>query len=200
MQWNFGRVLLLAAWIAVLAGCGSGESGGRGDTDPANLIVNGSFEGPDVPPGISTISVGDWNLSGWTPVNGNGIGIFDNMTASAGVTWQAYEGDQFAELDANANGGISQSINTVPGSSYYICFAYSPRPGCGAGTNTIQFYLNDKSIDNVTAGGDAASMAWMLYCYSFRATGASTTVRFMAAGDSDGFGGFLDDVQVIEKN
>ena len=196
MRWNFVRVILLAAWIAVLAGCGGG---GSGDADPANLIVNGSFEGPDVPPGISTISVGDWNLSGWTPVNGNGIGIYDNMTASAGVTWQAYEGDQFAELDANGNGGISQTINTVAGSSYYLCFAYSPRPGRGTDTNTIQFYLNDISIDNVTADGDAATTAWLLYCYSFRATGTSSTVRFMAEGNSDGYGGFLDDVIVTLK-
>ena len=202
MRRGFGRVILLAAWAAVLAGCGSEGSGRRGDADNANLIVNGSFEAPDIAPGISAGFVGGWEIlhdqiSGWAPVDGNGFEIFDNVIASSGVVWRAYEGDQFAELDADANGGISQTITTVPQASYYLYFAYSPRPGGSAATNTIMIHLDGINIDNVAADGIAASPSWTLYRYSFIATGASTTVGFTAAGDSDGVGGFLDHVMVF---
>lgn len=204
MRRGFGRVILLAAWIAAAAGCGGGGSGGGGGADNANLIVNGSFESPDVAPGISAGFVGGREIfhdpiPGWTPVDANGIEIFDNAIASSGAVWQAYEGDQFAELDVDANSGISQSINTVPQASYYLYFAYSPRPGCGSATNAIRIHLDGINVDNVTADGAAASPSWTLYRYSFIAAGTTTTVGFSAAGDSDGVGGLLDDVMVYLK-
>ncbi len=202
MRRGFGRVILLAAWVAILAGCGGEGSGGRGDADNANLIVNGSFEDPGIAPGISAGFVGGWEIlhdpiPGWTPVDGNGFGILDNVIASSGAVWQAYEGDQFAELDADANGGITQTITTVPQASYYLYFAYSPRPGGASATNAIRILLDGINIDNVAADGIAASPSWTLYRYSFIATGTATTVGFTAAGDSDGVGGFLDHVMVF---
>jgi len=201
MRRGFGRVILLAAWIAVLAGCGGDGSGGSGGADNANLIVNGSFEEPDIAPGISAGFVGGWEIlhdpiPGWDPVDGNGFEIFDNVIASSGAVWRAYEGDQFAEMDADANGGISQTITTVPQASYYLYFAYSPRPGGSSATNTIMIHLDGINIDNVAADDIAASPSWTLYRYSFIATGTSTIVGFTAAGDSDGVGGLLDDVMV----
>lgn len=198
MRRCFVRGILPAACLALAAACGGGGGGG-GQADPATLVVNGSFEEPDVPRGATLVTPGAWNLPGWTPVNGNGVAIIDNLAVSPGAALEAHEGGQFLELDVSGNGGISQAIATVPGTSYDVSFAYMPRPGLGVSTSRIAFYLNDNFLREVPFD-NVSPRPWVEYYFRFTATGASTTLKFLAAGDGDGFGGFLDSVRVIERS
>ncbi len=193
MRRGFVRVILLAAGLALLAACGGGGGGGA---DPASLVVNGSFEDPDVPSGFSVVPASEGNLRGWTFVNGNPIAIVDNLAVSGGEAWQAYQGDQFVQLDIGGNGGIFQAVATVPGARYTVSFAYKPRPDSDFDTCAVLFYLNDAFMDSIPFP-NARFRAWIPYFYSFTATGTATNVMFVAAGNDDGSGGFIDDVRVV---
>lgn len=196
MRRGFWRVILLAAGLALLAACGGGGGGGE---DPANLVVNGSFEDRDYPAGITAVSPGAWDLPGWAPVNDNGIAIVDNLAVSPGEVWQAYEGDggdQFVILDAAGNGGIRQDIRTVPGVSYLLRIAYRPQPGAAADTCAVLLYCNEELIGALPAPFSTFP-DWVLHFFRFTASGSATTIKLLAAGDGDAVGGFIDYVDVL---
>lgn len=170
----------------------------------ANLIINGSFETPDIPQGVSVGPVGGWAtysdpILGWTPTTG-GMEIVDRVIAGFDgieTVWYAYDGDQFAELDANSNGGMYQTIDTTIGRHYTLHFVYSPRPDELPDTNIIDLYINGSLIDSLTGSGIGAyDPSWSHYNYQFVATGTSTEIKFLAGGISDGLGGFLDDIRI----
>ncbi len=171
---------------------------------PTNLIVNSGFETPDIPPGVSVGPVGGWKdfstpILGWIPVDK--FEILDHVIPVVGYIWEAYEGDQFAQLESYGNGGISQTISTTPGQTYVLIFAYSPRPAVAANSNIINIYINDVSFGYVTEDGTGMiNTSWYLYRGTFTATGTSTTIKFLASGISDNYGGFLDDVWVYVNN
>lgn len=175
------------------------------NADVINPIINGSFETPDIPQGVAYGPVGGWAtyydpISGWTPTTG-GMEILDRVIADIvdgeEIVWYAYDGDQFAELDANSNGGMYQTIDTTIGRHYTLHFVYSPRPGVLPDSNIIDFYIHGSLIDSITGSGIGAyDPSWSHYNYQFVATGTSTEVKFLANGISDGLGGFLDDIRI----
>lgn len=155
-------------------------------TANANLLVNGSFENPDV-------ASGKWgwftsaNVPGW---NGSNIEIWDNY---AGVS--AYEGSQFAELNAHPNSGqpfsIFQSFTTVAGQWYDVSFAYRARSSTNESFNFSIDNLSWLVDDHTTAG-------WSLFSSSFQATGVSSTISFTSVTPLTGtVGNFLDNVKVL---
>ncbi|MGZ8463472.1 MAG: hypothetical protein ACXW4I_10545, partial [Candidatus Deferrimicrobiaceae bacterium] len=43
----------------------------------------------------------------WIPVTANGMEIQDHVVGEIGHVWEAYQGDQFAEMDTYGNGNLS---------------------------------------------------------------------------------------------
>tara|TARA_R110001606_G_scaffold363430_3_gene517599 strand:+ start:58541 stop:59155 length:615 start_codon:yes stop_codon:yes gene_type:complete len=150
-----------------------------------NLVVNGSFENPDIPTG----SYNTYNsILGWT-TSGAGVEIRDNVVGTA------YDGDQFAELDSLSNSAIFQNVaNTVAGQSYLLSFAYSPRIDQLSLTNGISAYWNGVLVDSVTADG-GSSNNWTMFNYLVTGTG-NDVLQFAAVGTDDSLGGNLDAVSV----
>ena len=154
----------------------------------ANLIINGSFEDPD-------IATGTWSvhnaITGWS-TTGAGVEIRDNVVGTA------YDGQQFAELDSdyatNTNSSISQNVMTTIGQSYLLSFAYSPRINQPANTNGIDVYWNNALLDSVTAIG-GSTHNWTVFEYIVSGTG-SDILKFAATGLDDSLGGSLDAVSV----
>src|SRR3990172_7150743 len=82
-----------------------------------NLIINGSFETPDVPPGAYG-PTGGWAIFygpttdlEWIPILPGGMEIQDHVVALDYEVWEAYDGDQLAEMDGippYGNGGMEQ--------------------------------------------------------------------------------------------
>jgi PEP-CTERM motif len=158
-------------------------------TNPAcaNLIVNGSFETPDIPTGTFQIFP---SIPGWSTTFGSGIEIQDHVAGSPFV------GAQHVELDSNDNSGMSQVVSTVPGQTYHLSFAYSPRPGVSADSNIIQVFFNGVQLDSLALSGvGLQDTFWQVFGYNVVPSVTSSTLEFRAAGVSDTLGGYLDDVQ-----
>lgn len=153
----------------------------------ANLIVNGSFEDPDIPFGTFSILM---SIPGWTTTFGAGIEIQDHV---AGLP---YDGDQHVELDSFNNSGMLQTIMpTVPGGTYALSFAYSPRPNVAAEDNGIDVYFDGSLLASLqTSGIGLSQTSWTLYSYLVTATGSTASLEFRATGTSNSFGGYLDAV------
>ena len=183
---KYGKFVYGAAAAAVLAFAGTAQA--------SNLVVNGSFEG-------TTVASGTWGIyssvNGWNIVasDNNGLELRNNAVGTA------YDGHNFAELDANRNMSIWQGLSTVIGQAYQLSFAYSPRPGVStpANTNNIDVSINGTAIPGSPFGGSGAGHSdnnWMVYTYNFVASSTSTILSFAAGGASDSYGGSLDAVSV----
>lgn len=152
----------------------------------ANLIVNGGFETPDVASGSwKYFSASD--VDGW---EGSNIEIWDNY---GGVS--AYEGHQFAELNAHPSSGsafgIFQSFATTIGQSYDLSFAYRARRSDSESFNVSVMPGTDWNMTDHVVG------AWSIFSSSFVASSALTTLTFTTVIPETGtVGNFLDDVKV----
>ncbi len=185
--------------------------------DVGNLIVNGSFETPDVN------NVSDWNIypdgtSGlaWNVAwNGTFVGApkTANMEIQNGVNgWNAYLGTQYTELDSDWGGPsdpmfgeqastvISQTIDTVPGNTYSLHFAFAARPGTMASENKLGIYIDDGVFDlsTVSSFGEYYSDQpyWIVRDFEFKAYNEHTKIAFADIGTPNSVGSFLDDVRV----
>src|SRR5215217_1739476 len=101
-----------------------------------NLILNGSFETPDVAPGNHGIfpSILGWSHQPRAGVTSSGIEIQDHVAGAPA----AGAGDQFVELDSDGPSRIFQDVATSPGSTYRLSFLYSARPGTLAAENNFR--------------------------------------------------------------
>ncbi|ACT48707.1 protein of unknown function DUF1555 [Methylotenera mobilis JLW8] len=155
-----------------------------------NLVVNGSFE--DITPHSPLTNSWDIlsSLPGWSVAN-NGVEIRNNV---AGV---ALDGNYYVELDTTRNSSIWQYLNTTAGQTYSLNFAYSPREGVGTGSNGIRLNVGN-IVGGVATGNGAANTGnvWENYSYTFTAVSSNTKLMFTAVGQSDSYGGSLDNVSV----
>lgn len=156
-----------------------------------NLVINGSFEDPNIP-SISFAVFG--SITGWTTTTGPGIEIQDNAVL-------AFDGDQYVELDSHpspGNSGMAQTLTTTPGTFYELSFAYSPRPGVPAESNAIEVYWDGTLLDTLAEDGTGlTSTDWSLNTYTVSASSGSTVLEFRAAGTPETLGGFVDGVSVV---
>lgn len=150
----------------------------------ANLLVNGTFEDPVVPPGSSSLVS---TLPGWT-VHPNGVVVSDRNQG------QAYEGHNFVQLVGSGNSSIWQRVGTVVGQAYQLSFAYAPHLNVPTGGNGISVYWNDTLIANLTSGSSGSS-GWTRYLLSVVGTGHDV-LTFAANGNAVGGGAGLDGVQL----
>ena len=157
-------------------------------TANANLIINGGFEDPP-------ISSGSWQffdpdeVLGW---EGSNLEIWNNYL---GVT--AYEGNQFAELNAHPFTGsafsIFQEFETVAAQWYDLSFAYraraSPDEEFSVNVADVSWIIGDHDIED-----------WSVFNGSFMAIGDLTTLTFTSVFPETGtVGNFLDDVIVTAQ-
>lgn len=159
----------------------------------ANLILNGSFESNDVRKNSWQWFAAN-NVDGW---NGSNIEIWDSYS---GVN--AFEGTQFAELNAHAGDGqafsIFQTISTDAGSYYDLSFSYRARR-----SSTEAFLLSlissDNTVENIRID-DHLVGKWSNFNHNFKARDLMTTVRFTALSPTTGtVGNFIDDVRLTKE-
>jgi hypothetical protein len=151
-----------------------------------NLLVNGSFED-------TAQANGTWNIyspiPGWTA--NPAVEIRDN------VAGKAKDGSNYAELDANVNGSITQSFATIAGTAYTLSFWYSNRTDTAVATNGLSFGLGNGWIAAPgLAANNSGDNQWSQVNYNFIAGGATTTLSFMATGNNDSYGSSLDNISV----
>ena len=191
----------IVALLAMLGGSGMASA-------TSNILYNGSFDEP-----LTNQAPGTWsihpNLTGWT--DGVGVEVRDNVAGTA------YDGSNYIELDTHpvasnsyavdTNSWIAQSFNAIAGYTYSLSFAYSARniPGLDdkaeRKSDKIQakvFQGNNVLLSSVVTGNNNTSgNIWNIYSYSFTAlSSGSTTVKFLAKGTDDTYGGSLDAISL----
>ncbi len=188
-QEKFDKTFNMSLSDAFLAQAGSGT----------NLIVNGGFETPALANGTWQVFP-DASQTSWTVESGAGLEIQNHAAGDP------HSGNQLAELDSNNSSAISQTVTTVAGGNYTLSFWYSPRPNRPAGDNTIgtvvkvvsdNTVLVTDTIGAASAGG--ANTNWQHFSYNFVAADTGTKVMFTDLGTNNSFGGYLDDVSLVQQ-
>jgi hypothetical protein len=163
--------IILASAMALLAGYAS-----------ANIVVNGSFETPDVN--------GNWGqfpndqVGGWFAEQ-------DSMEVGAGSVYgvTGYTGSQVLELDSDFNAKISQNVNTSL-SSYTLTVDAALRAGTDASTASLDVLWNNIVI------GSIAPTSNVLTTYTFIVTGTGSIDKLSLLGTetSDRYGAIVDNI------
>jgi hypothetical protein len=173
---------------------------------PAGAFTNGGFELPDFT-GTQTVHiVSETTVPGWdTDATDNQIEIWDS--GFQGVA--AYEGNQFAEINANQVAALFQNFTPTAGSNVSISFAHRGRQGI----DVMRVVATDLGVDGVVGGGDDAVLlnelfsdgntAWGAYTRQLTDNATGNIVRFefrsvSAAGGSPSVGNFVDGIAPIE--
>jgi len=169
--------------------------------DPnVNLIQNGDFENPILPFNsmsfvkditVKPNSILKWLVSWVVPQTTGTLGLeIQNHIAG-----DPYSGSQHAELDGDHPVTIWQDIPTIPGTTYKLDFAYSPRQGRTAADNEITVRIDGGILGGIlSAVGLSSGTNWTSESRTFVATGNTTKVEFTDTGTDTSFGGYLDNV------
>jgi hypothetical protein len=169
-------------------------------TAETNLIVNGGFEDPAISDNSAWVFT---SIPGWKSDIGSGFEVQHQVVSChAGMP---YEGHQHVELDGDNPSNLYQTIATRPGSTYVLSFAYTPRPGISttpyggnAESNEIDVLWAGVVVDTISRSGvGLTETAWEVKTYSLVAQDPLTRLEFRDVSVPDGFGGYLDDVQLI---
>jgi hypothetical protein len=167
-------------------------------------FVNGGFENPDFADLDAFHALNESLVPGWdTSASDNTIEIWDS--GHTGV--EAFEGDQFAELNANQVSTLSQTFTpSITGGDLELSFAHRGR----SGDDTMNVTATDLGADGVLGGGDdtvlfsqnytTGNTAWQQYSADLGpATGNAVVLQFnsvSAAGGDPSFGNFLDAINI----
>ncbi len=147
----------------------------------ANLVVNGSFEEPEV--------TKDWKLSQGP-----------NIEVQQGNAGKPYDGKKLVELDSTAVSKIYQDIPTEVGKAYKLTFAFSPRPGVA--DNKLNVYWGDTLVAKLKESGQGLSNTkWQVYTYdNLKATETTTRLSFDDLNEkSDTLGSYIDAISLVAQ-
>ena len=165
-----------------------------------NLIVNGSFE--------EHIVNGSWNLfediPGWTLESGPGVELQRGVAG-----WDAYDGEQWLELDADQNGpggsylqgeigstSLSQEVQTAVGQYYMLTLSFSARPGVE--DNHLVVDWNHETIIDLTASGIGYNNTnWQEISVLIEGNGMTSKLVIGDASVDDTLGTFVDAVRLV---
>jgi hypothetical protein len=179
---NVGGLTVNGAAITSLPASGSDMSNQSSGSPVQNFaftfihagVVNGGFETGD--------------FTGWTLSGNTSWTIVDNGSRS-GIT--PHSGNYLAAMGpAGSLGYISQTLLTIPGTSYLLSF-WLDSPD-GATPNEALVSWNGNTLADVT---NLPAFGWTEFQFVVTATGASAVLQFGFRDDPSNFG--LDDISVV---
>jgi len=169
---------------------------------PPNLIINGSFEAPDIGgvqmelQSTADTALASWNIEGDSTSQG-GVIVVNGWFGIA-----AAEGDQVLCLQSSTFGGdvagtISQSFATEVGVNYLLSFDYSALDNTAPG-QAVSLTYDLGSADRTVAfnTGPGTVSPWATEPYVFKATATNTTLTFEGDYLGQWRGPLVDDVSV----
>lgn len=201
MHASIFRPLAIITTLASLAAAGTVHAS----------LINGGFE---TSTGTPFVADGTWalahenSIAGWeTTATDNQIEIWgNNFSSVSGGRVPAYEGRQFAEINANQFAALYQDVfGITAGSIVGFEFAHRGR----SGVDTLQMTITDLGVDNLLGGGNdtvlfsrnysTGNTAWALYTSSGEAPistlGNATRFFYQAISTANGspsVGNFID--------
>ncbi|MEZ5592921.1 MAG: hypothetical protein R3F53_20345 [Gammaproteobacteria bacterium] len=157
-----------------------------------NIIVNGGFEEPEIPPGFQVFS----SIPGWTVLPGRP----DFEVQSSGNFGTPFAGNQHVELDAFASSGIFQDIPTEPGLIYELSFAFSARPQTPSLDNVLRISFGGNQLAELAEDGSGnADTVWTVHKFVVTGSSESTTrLAFEDLGRANTLGTYIDEVRLVE--
>jgi choice-of-anchor C domain-containing protein len=170
----------------------------------ASPFTNGSFEGgPAV--NYTTLLNGSTAISGWT-VTGEVDWVRNDL-------WPTADGSYSVDLNGWGQGGVEQTFATNVNSTYAVQFFMSGNPGdcvtynldpatCSPSNKTMTVSATGAtpasySFDTAFFYNNLTDMNWQDNLYTFKATNASTTLRF-ASTIAGAFGPAIDKITITE--
>lgn len=162
----------------------------------ANLIVNGGFESPTVPPGSfnNNFAVGTAGLTGWSVVGpgGRSVSIISGSHIALGIPVPADTGVQWLDLTgpgSNNPEGVSQTVITTIGQAYELSYSignlWHPSGVFGV-TSTVNVLVNGLlAFSDTNSTITPTTINWMAISHTFTATTPTTTLTFL---NGDPFG------------
>ncbi|WP_216361440.1 choice-of-anchor C family protein [Candidatus Chloroploca asiatica] len=157
------------------------------EVSASNLVLNGSFEEPDVGARWQRFSAGA-TMGQWLI----GAGDVDLV----GLYWQAADGKQSLELAGDRIGSVHQDLATQPGTTYLLSFAMSGNPD-RAGLKQMEVYWGGALVDTLTfdtRGQSRTAMGWVVHAYAVTASSATTRLQFTSL--TSAYGPVIDQVRV----
>jgi choice-of-anchor C domain-containing protein len=170
------------------------DAPGIGFTPVINLIQNGGFESPALPPGSFIFGATGTTITNWFV----SLGDVDLLTNSS---WVPAEGNQSVELNGFQRGAIQQSFATTFGQSYTVRFAMAGNgdPGnSGSLLHDLRVSAAGQHQDYTfdSTGHGQFNMGWTTQSFTFVATATTTTLTFESL-DFGNSGPAIDDVSVV---
>lgn len=201
MSASLPRLLTTLAAIGGLAAAGTAHAS----------LINGGFETGTGTPFVADASWALFNESavpGWeTTATDNQIEIWgNNFSSVSGGPVPAYEGRQFAEINATQFATLYQDVfGIATGSVVGFEFAHRGR----SGVDTLRMMITDLGLDNLLGGGDdtvlfskdysTGNTAWAFYTSAgeapISALGNATRFSYQAISTANGspsVGNFID--------
>lgn len=165
----------------------------------ATIIFQTTWEADQVPDGPANGTFKIYNnpptadVAGWTPET-----QIELQNHVAGDPAPGVGGDVFAELDADFNSMMSRMIG--PG-VYTLTYLYSPRPGVPQSSNGIGVTIGGAAISQTEISGlFGPNTAWsQINTQEFEVGPGGALLRFSANGTSDSFGGYIDNITLIQS-
>jgi hypothetical protein len=182
------RSVLAVLAVFVLLGMGAGE------LKATNLIVNGSFETPNVGTGHAFVANG--GVPGWDDTCCSGDSI--EIDYSPVIGGPAYDGNQSMEVDANTFDTVSQTVAGLTiGQQYTLFWAYGDRPQSGPQALNVYFGGNLVATDYDLEATNT-SLVWFPQSFVVTATNTSEVLSFAAVnvGGLPSYGNEIDGVSL----
>jgi choice-of-anchor C domain-containing protein len=172
---------------------------GATDAQAQNILVNPSFE---LGPVTSTeepfllLDPPSDAIPGWS--------VTRDQIKYVGPQWLAFDGTRSIDLDGNPGfGGVSQTFDSVPGTTYRLEFRMAGNPNPALWPPQIKRLevtaagQSSQFLFNIT-GRTSNSMGWIRKRWGFPAVGTTTTLEFRSLDALGGNGGaVIDDVVLL---
>ena len=153
-----------------------------------NLLINGSFENPDI--GTVTSARFD-NITGWT---GAGDQIKVARAEAYGASQSGATGINVIEMDVGAaNTGIYQDVKTTAGQMYQLSIDVGARTTSNLASQSVEVWWQGKQIALI----EPTSTAMQTYTFQVTGSGGLDRVSFLQqTGDNDGYGVLIDNAKL----
>lgn len=181
----------LRVWLALL-GAMTILLGWAGANCYGSEFQNGSCElgtNPD-----RNLLAGSTDITGWEVLPAN----IDWVSGLGTNTLRASDGKYFVDLNGTDTGGIQQTFDTNPGTTYTIDFDLnSNNDGPPFIPKAVQVSAAGVSQGFIYTGGTSGATPWQTFTFMFTATASQTTLVFQSLLPDSEFGPLLDNVRII---
>ena len=162
---------------------------------------NGSFESGAFSPCNSFNLTGSGIIAGWTINVGN---VDWEGAPFPACGWVASNGNNSLDMVGTGGiGGIQQTFDTVPGTTYQVSFDMAGNFGAPPLVKPLAVTINGVTTNFTfdTTGRSGNSMGWTTHTVTFTAASTSSTISFVsdvtASGGTQNAGAALDNVRIV---